>query len=71
MMASAVSVSIKWGKRNEEVIIYMEGDYDELYFRDYLNEYPALAAEYEALKLRLWKQYENTRIPIRKARPRL
>lgn len=71
MMASAVNVSIKWGKRNEEVKMHMEGDYDELYFRDYLNEYPAIAAEYEALKLRLWKQYENNRIPIRKARPLL
>lgn len=39
----------------------MEGDHDELYFRDYLNEYPAIAAEYEALKLRLWKQYEHNR----------
>lgn len=66
-----MSVSIKWGKRNEGVKIHIEGDYDELYFRDYLNEYPAIAAEYEALKLRLRKQYENTRIPIRKARPLL
>lgn len=49
----------------------MEGDYDRFYFRDYLNEYPVIAAEYEALKLRLWKQYENNRIPIRKARPLL
>lgn len=39
----------------------MEGNHDELYFRDYLNEYPAIAAEYEALKLRLWKQYEHNR----------
>ena len=39
----------------------MEGDHDELYFRDYLNEYPSIAEEYEALKLRLWKQYEHDR----------
>ena len=37
------------------------GDNDELYFRDYLNEHPALAKEYETLKLRLWKQYEHDR----------
>ena len=37
------------------------GDNDELYFRDYLNEYPVVAKEYEALKLRLWKQYEHNR----------
>ena len=37
------------------------GDNDELYFRDYLNEHPAVAKEYEALKLRLWKQYEHNR----------
>ena len=37
------------------------GDNDELYFRDYLNEHPAVAKEYETLKLRLWKQYEHYR----------
>ena len=37
------------------------GDNDELYFRDYMNEHPELAKEYEALKLRLWKQYEHDR----------
>ena len=37
------------------------GDNDELYFRDYLNEHPDVAIEYEALKLRLWKQYEHNR----------
>ena len=37
------------------------GDNDELYFRDYLNGHPALAKEYEALKLRLLKQYEHNR----------
>ncbi len=37
------------------------GDNDELYFRDYLNEHPDAAKEYEALKLRLWKQYEHNR----------
>ena len=37
------------------------GDNDELYFRDYLNEHPQTAKEYEALKLKLWKQFEHNR----------
>lgn len=38
-----------------------EGDHDELYFRDYLQEHPAVARNYEKLKLSLWKQYEHNR----------
>lgn len=38
-----------------------EGDNDELYFRDYLNQFPDTAKEYEKLKLGLWKQYEHNR----------
>ena len=37
------------------------GDNNELYFRDYLNEHPDVAKEYESLKLQLWKQYEHNR----------
>lgn len=37
------------------------GDHDELYFRDYLNENPETAKEYEKLKLFLWKPYEHDR----------
>ena len=37
------------------------GDNDELYFRDYLNECPDVAKEYEKLKFQLWKQYERNR----------
>ena len=37
------------------------GDNDELYLRDYLNELPDVAKEYETLNLRLWKQYEHNR----------
>lgn len=37
------------------------GDNDELYFRDYLNQYPAAAKQYEALKLTLWERYEHDR----------
>ena len=38
-----------------------EDDNDELYFRDYLQEHPAVAKNYEKLKLSLWKQYEHNR----------
>lgn len=38
-----------------------EGDNNELYFRDYLNEHPDAAKEYEELKLSLWKEYEHDR----------
>jgi GrpB-like predicted nucleotidyltransferase (UPF0157 family) len=37
------------------------GDNDELYFRDYMIEYPALARKYEKLKLSLWKRFEHDR----------
>lgn len=37
------------------------GDNDELYFRDYLNEHPDVAKEYEILKLNLWRKYEHNR----------
>ena len=37
------------------------GDCDELYFRDLLIACPDIAAEYEVLKLSLWKRYEHDR----------
>ena len=37
------------------------GDNDELYFRDYLIEYPDVADKYEQMKLKLWKEYEHDR----------
>ena len=37
------------------------GDADEVFFRDYLNLRPDLGAEYEQLKLALWKPYERDR----------
>ena len=37
------------------------GDNNELYFRDYLNDNPDVAKEYETLKLFLWKKYEHNR----------
>ena len=36
-------------------------DNNELYFRDFLNEHPQIAKEYETLKLGLWKKYEHNR----------
>ena len=38
-----------------------KGDNDELYFRDYLNENPLLAKQYEELKLSLWEKFEHDR----------
>lgn len=37
------------------------GNHDELYFRDYMSDHPALAKEYEKLKLSLRKEYEHDR----------
>ncbi len=37
------------------------GDNDELYFRDYLNDHPDIAKEYEQLKVDLWRQYRHNR----------
>ncbi|WP_304948977.1 GrpB family protein [Streptococcus sinensis] len=37
------------------------GDHDELYFRDYLQDHPVVAKDYEQLKLILWKKYEHNR----------
>lgn len=39
----------------------LPGDADEVFFRDYLNLRLDLAAEYEQLKLALWKPYERDR----------
>lgn len=36
-------------------------DNDELYFRDYLNDNPDIAKEYEQMKLALWAQHEHNR----------
>lgn len=37
------------------------GDWDELYFRDYLVAHPEIAEEYAALKRRLFKEFEFNR----------
>ena len=36
-------------------------DNDEIYFKNYLNEFPTEARKYEELKLSLWKKYEYNR----------
>ena len=38
-----------------------EGDWGELYFRDYLRQYPDVARQYERLKFNLKKQFEPNR----------
>ena len=50
-----------FAKRVFHLHLRYEGDHDELYFRDYLQEHPAVAKNYEQLKLSLWKQYEHNR----------
>jgi GrpB-like predicted nucleotidyltransferase (UPF0157 family) len=37
------------------------GDWDEIYFRDYLKANPAIAQEYAVLKTRLANEYKNDR----------
>ncbi len=50
-----------FSERVFHIHISVSGDHDELYFRDYLNEHPLAAKEYEELKLSLWKQFEHNR----------
>ncbi|KQC12862.1 MAG: hypothetical protein APR63_01835 [Desulfuromonas sp. SDB] len=37
------------------------GDWDEVYFRDYLRDHPEAAGQYAELKLKLAKKYRNDR----------
>lgn len=50
-----------FAERVFHIHIRILGDHEELYFRDYLNEHPFAAKEYEELKLSLWKQFEHNR----------
>ena len=43
------------------VHVRFKGDWDELYFRDYLVLHPEIAAEYGQLKSELQKKYEHDR----------
>ena len=64
--AARISLNLGYTKQGFAEKVYhvhlrRSGDNDELYFRDYLNEYPEVAREYEALKRALWKRYEHDR----------
>ena len=68
MSATDNRVSLNLGYTGEgfaekvyHVHVRKAGDNDELYFRDYLNAHPQAAREYEALKMRLWKEFERDR----------
>lgn len=68
MSSTANRRSFNWGYTEDgfgEKVYHLHlryvGDNDELYFRDYMNEYPIHAKEYEQLKLDLWKKYEHDR----------
>lgn len=50
-----------FAKRVFHLHIKPEGDWGELYFRDYLRKYPDVAREYETLKLGLKEQFEHDR----------
>ena len=61
-----ISLNKGYGEEGFEEKVYhihlrYAGDNDELYFRDYLNDHPDIAKEYETLKLKLWKSYEHDR----------
>lgn len=68
MYSSESRYSFNWGYTENgfadkvyHLHLRYEGDNDELYFRDYMNEHPLYAKEYERLKLELWKKYEYDR----------
>lgn len=41
--------------------VRLKNDIDEVYFRDYLNSHPAVARDYETLKLSLCEKYKHNR----------
>jgi GrpB-like predicted nucleotidyltransferase (UPF0157 family) len=53
--------SAGFAERVFHIHVRYKGDWDELYFRDYLIAHPGTAAEYAALKRRLHKEYEYDR----------
>jgi GrpB-like predicted nucleotidyltransferase (UPF0157 family) len=50
-----------FAKRVFHLHLRTAGDNEELYFRDYLIDHPAVALAYENLKLALWKKFEHNR----------
>jgi len=68
MRVESNRISLNWGyteqgfaERVYHLHIRFKNDNDELYFRDYLNEFPETAKLYEQLKLSLWKKYKHNR----------
>lgn len=68
MSESGTRISLNWGYTPEgfadevfHVHLRFQGDDDEVCFRDYLNAHPEAAAEYETLKLALWRKHEHDR----------
>ena len=64
--AERISLNKGYAKHGFEDKVYhvhlrFKGDNGELYFRDYLNDNPAIAGEYERLKLSLKEKYEFDR----------
>jgi len=53
--------SIGFAKKVYHVHVRYPGDWDELYFRDYLIAHPETAAKYAALKCKLMHDFENDR----------
>ena len=51
------------GFRGQAVHVHVRypGDWDEIYFRDYLRSHTEAAREYERLKTELWKKHEHNR----------
>ncbi len=60
----------KQGKRTHHIHMVEQDSilWDRLYFRDYLQEFPAEAKRYDALKKKLAKQYPTDRIAYTKAK---
>lgn len=50
-----------YAERVFHIHIHPAGDNAEIAFRDYLNSHPAVAREYESLKLRLLEEFGNNR----------
>lgn len=68
MLSSETRISLNRGYTPEgfadkvyHIHVRYRGDNDEVFFRDYLNAHPDVAAEYEKLKLSLWKAHEHDR----------
>ncbi|MDE6275710.1 MAG: GrpB family protein [Clostridia bacterium] len=68
MSSTAKRISLNKGYTQEgfaqkvfHLHLRLDGDIDEIYFKDFLNDHPDVAKQYEELKLQLWKTYEHDR----------